>query len=174
MAEGRVTVQCSELPCSNPRLLHSSQLGETCPCTPDAVGGVVFAASTPLPFTDVNAVRPPRKERSTRLSPQVEYENHHGKEGDQVRHHPAESVPFTLRLRPPHPAGVSRQQRVRNHDQHLEPGRPSRIGNDHGLGIMASVSGKQDQSRYGQNSKQRHISQNAPPTLGRPHQQCKP
>ena len=31
-----------KLLCGNPRLPHSSRLGETCPYTPDAVGGVVL------------------------------------------------------------------------------------------------------------------------------------
>ena len=54
-------------------------------------------------FTDVNAPWPPRKELSARLSSQVENKNHHGKEGDQICHHPAESAPFALRFRPPCP-----------------------------------------------------------------------
>ena len=35
--------------------LHSSRLGETCPYSPDAVGGVLFARNGSLLFTDVNA-----------------------------------------------------------------------------------------------------------------------
>lgn len=39
---------------SNPGLLCSSHLGETCPAPSDAVGDVLFGWSASLPFTDVN------------------------------------------------------------------------------------------------------------------------
>jgi transposase len=39
--------------------------------------------------TKVKTAKPPR----LRLA-QVEHENHHRKEGDEVRHHPSEAVPF--------------------------------------------------------------------------------
>ncbi len=48
---------------SNPRLLRSSHLGETCPYPFRRFSGALLTASASLPFTDVNAARPRPGER---------------------------------------------------------------------------------------------------------------